>query len=148
MTNETNTPIDIDSLLDGTLDDLADTPEFALYPIGAHKCTIHWDLKAKIGEKTMTKLLCKGIATVEKANAEDADISAGQETTILFDLKNEYGQGAFKKVLSGIATKFPGKSNRELIELSEGMEVTGVFGHNYVKKTDKTYQTLEGVIVE
>ena len=35
--------LDIDNLLDGTLDDLADAPEFKPFPLGAHKIVMKWE---------------------------------------------------------------------------------------------------------
>jgi hypothetical protein len=134
-----------EDLLDATVDDLADIPEFSLYPPGVHLFVMNWDLAKKIGDKTMIQLSCKGISTVEKADEKDPDITPGQETNILFDLKSEWGQGAFKKVMAGLAEKFGPMSNRALCEASNGSEARGLFNHNYVKKTDKTYQTLESV---
>ena len=43
MTNETNqADFNLDALLDGTLDDLADVPGFETFNPGAHKVTINW----------------------------------------------------------------------------------------------------------
>ena len=45
-----NTQVSIDSILDSTLDDLADMPEFKPFPAGAHKCTFDFEAKTINGK--------------------------------------------------------------------------------------------------
>ena len=37
----------MDSLLEGTLDDLAQVPDFVAYPPGSHKVIINWEMPTK-----------------------------------------------------------------------------------------------------
>lgn len=121
--------VDIDALLDGTLDDLADVPEFKNYPAGVHKVKISWDLAKEVsdgkgGKKKVVGLNMTGIETVElPAGSEDAPITEGQVANVMFDLKNEYGQGQFKEIMKSLAAHYGAKSNRELAKESEGAEV-------------------------
>lgn len=124
----------IDSLLDSTLDDLADLPEFLQAPTGAHRAIIEsFDLK-KIGEREMVELKFKAIETVELGNpTEDQPMTPGAEYSVVFNLENEYGQGNFKEVMKALTPSVGGGSNREVMANSKGTEVLTVM----VRKEDK-----------
>ena len=153
--------LDIDNLLDGTLDDLADAPEFKPYPLGAHKIVMKWetkqlDDKKMAGKKnTMVSLKMKALETVETPAGSDEVCSPGQEENIGFFLVHhsspkamEIGQGAFKEIMKSLAAHYGAKSNRELMADSEGAEALVTTGHR-TDKTDKTkkYTTLEKLMI-
>jgi hypothetical protein len=160
MTNE-NLNLDIDSLLDGTLDDLADAPEFKPFPIGAHKIVMKWetkqlDDKKMAGKKnTIVTLQMKALETVETPAGSDEVCSPGQEENIGFFLVHhsspkamEIGQGAFKEIMKSLAAHYGAKSNRELMADSQGAEALVTTGLR-ADKTDKTkkYTTLEKLMI-
>jgi hypothetical protein len=160
MTNE-NLNLDIDSLLDGTLDDLADAPEFKPFPIGAHKIVMKWetkqldDSKEKGKKNTIVTLKMKAIETVETPAGSDEVCSPGQEENIGFFLVHhsspkamEIGQGAFKEIMKSLAAHYGAKSNRELMADSEGAEALVTTGLR-ADKTDKTkkYTKLEKLMI-
>ena len=132
-----NADFNIDDILDGTLDDLADLPEFKSYPPGVHKCIlVNFEFDKE--KKNVVYMNLKGIETVElPSGSEDAPISEGQETRSRYDLANEYGQGAFKKILASLATHYGAKPNRLLMEEAAGAEVLVVTSMKQDKK-DKT----------
>ena len=160
MTNE-NMNLDIDSLLDGTLDDLADAPEFKPFPIGAHRIVMKWetkqlDDKQQSGKKnTLVSLKMKALETVETPAGSDEVCSPGQEENIGFFLVHhsspkamEIGQGAFKEVMKSLAAHYGAKSNRELMAESEGAEALVTTGHRKDKNDkDKKYTTLEKLLI-
>ncbi len=156
-----NLNLDIDALLDGTLDDLADAPEFKPYPVGAHKVVIKWenkqlDDKKMAGKKnTLVTLKMQAIETVETAAGSDEVCSPGQEENIGFFLVHhsspkamEIGQGAFKEIMKSLAAHYGAKSNRELMADSEGAEVLVTTGLRKDKNdAAKKYTTLEKLMV-
>lgn len=111
----------IDSLLDGTLDDLADVPEFKPFPAGAHKVIINITQK-QIGTHPAFEVGMKAIETLELANASDEPLAAGATTNVAYMMDNELGQGNFKKLLAAFAEHFGAKSNRELIADAQNCE--------------------------
>lgn len=141
--------ISVDDLLDGTLDDLADLPEFGIYPVGAHKVKLHWDLNKEINKVKYVSLEFTGIETVElPAGSEASPISKDQKANTLFDLKNEWGQGAFKAVMASLAAHYGSKSNRELCKESEGAEALITVKHRKDKKdTTKVYMQLDTLAI-
>ena len=159
MTESTN--FDIDSLLDGTLDDLADMPEYKPFPAGAHLATImKWEQKTMPDKKDASKtnvimnVRLAAKETVEPAVADEV-VSPGQETEYGFFLIHhsapkamEMGQGQFKEIMKSLAGHFGAKSNRELIADSTGADVLIVTGFR-ADKTDKTkkYSQLENLKV-
>lgn len=134
----TSTQIDINSILDGTLDDLADLPEFKPFPAGTHRVSIRWEQKV-INKHPGFELKMKAIETMELANASDAPLEAGTETGVLFLLDNEIGQGNFKKMLSSLASHYGAKPNRALIEESQNAEVLVITKQRQNKDKTQTY---------
>lgn len=160
MTTE-NLNLDIDSLLDGTLDDLADAPEFKPYPLGVHKVVINWetkqldDNKDKSKKNTIVTLKMKALETIETPAGSEEVCSPGQEENIGFFLVHhsspkamENSQGAFKEIMKSLAAHYGAKSNRELMAESAGAEVLVTTGLRK-DKTDasKKYTKLEKLMV-
>lgn len=115
-----------DALLDANLDDLADLPEFASFPAGVHRATLDIT-KKEINNKPMMEIKLTGIETVELSKPEeDKPITAGQVSSALFDLTNEFAQGNFKKLISPLAAALGVTSIREIIEQATGTEVEAV----------------------
>jgi len=118
----------IDSLLDATLDDLADIPEFKPFPIGAHSVKIAFDYK-EVNGTAAVELALTAVATVELATPTDTPITAGDTTNVLFLLKkkdgsdNELAQGQLKELLKPLAAHFGTTSPRATMAAANGAEV-------------------------
>lgn len=111
MSNEIN----MDSLLDGTLDDLADMPEFKPYPAGTHDAVMTIEQKM-INNRPSFIVHLKAVETVELANPqEDTPLEKDASTDVSYMMDNEMGQGGFKELLKAAAEKFGSKNNRDLI---------------------------------
>ena len=148
MNNPTPAAFDIDSLLDGTLDDLADAPEFRPFPVGSYLLSVH--LEADKNVKSIYYARLKVEETIELANPEEVPMEKGGETSVRMDLTNEYGQGDFKKIMSAIAAKFGAAPNRALLEqvtLPNNVIFAAVIGQQVNKKNDKVYNTIVEVTV-
>lgn len=137
---------DINSLLDGTIDDLADLPEFKPFPAGTHIVTL------KIIDKTAQKdrvnnhpgfeIKMKAVETLELANSDDTPLTPGAEAGVLYLLDNPIGQGSFKKLLASAAEHFGAKSNRELIQDLQGATVVVVTRTRQNKEKTQTYTDI------
>lgn len=142
MSNE-NLIQDLDALLDGTLDDLADAPEFAPFPPGVHRVTMKWERKKIDDAREGYAINFKAIETVEAQDPEKV-VSAGQTDGTMFFLKHtnpdvaKRNQGQFKDVLRSLAEHYgTDKKNSELIELSNDAEVLIVTELREEKKEGK-----------
>lgn len=134
--------MNIDSLLDGTLDDLADLPEFRPYPAGTHRVNIKFEQKV-VNKHPGFEMKMKAIETIElPAGSSEEPLAAGAETSILFLLDNEIGQGQFKKVLMSLANHYGAKSNRELISDAQGAECLVVTKQRQNKDKTQTYTDI------
>ena len=143
MSNDQN----FDNLLDANLEDLADLPEFTSFPAGVHKCTLSITQKA-INGKPMMEIKLTGIETVELAKPEeDKPINAGQVSSALYDLANEFGQGAFKRLVSPLAAHFGCSSLRDVIENAEGAEVEAVTSYRKSKKDGNEYFEIKKLMI-
>lgn len=122
MNTSNQTSFNLDTLLDGTLDDLADLPEFKPFPAGTHRAIIKMEQKV-VNNHPSIEVSLKAVETIELANTDDEPLVAGAETSVLYMLDNEIAQGAFKKVLASLGEHFGAMSNRELIATAQNAEV-------------------------
>lgn len=158
---ELNQEISMDDLLDGTLDDLSDMPEFKPFPAGAYKLKLNFDSKKKINDMSAIEVKMTCVEAVELNNPEDTPPAPGDTTNVLFIMKkkddngkvvrNELAEGQFKELMKGLAPAFPtAKSTREMMEMAEGFEVLGVTSIRENKKDKnniKRYTSIDSVQV-
>lgn len=136
-----------DALLDANLDDLADLPEFADFPAGVHRATVGIS-KKEINGKPYMEVKLTAIETVELSKPEqDKPVNAGQTSSALYSLDNEFGQGAFKKLIAPLAAHLGVSSIRDLLEQAEGTEVEAVTSFRKNKKTGDEYFEIKKLIV-
>jgi len=137
---------DVNSLLDGTLDDLADMPEFKPFPPGTHAVILtlvdKTSKKDAINGHPAFEVKMKAVETIELANSDDQPLKAGDETSVLYMLDNELGQGSFKNLLKAAAEQFGAKSNRELIGDLQGATVAVVTRQRANKEKTKMYTDI------
>jgi len=139
---------DIDSLLDSTLDDLEDLPEFKPFPPGAHQVSISLELK-KINDKDAVEMTLKGIATLELVEpTKDEPIKEGDETSIVFFLDNEFARGNMKKLLTPIGEALGNSKIRDVIEQTKGLECLAITSLRKNKDdADKPYMNVKEIRV-
>ena len=137
---------DIDAMLDGTLDDLADLPEFKPFPVGTHAVVLtivdKTAPKDRVNNHPGFEVKMKAVETLELANSDDTPLVAGAETSVLYLLDNPIGQGSFKKLLASAAEHFGAKSNRELIADLQGATVVVVTRTRQNKEKTQTYTDI------
>jgi len=137
----------LDSLLEGSIDDLADLPEFAVFPNGVHRVRIKWESK-EVNKHPALELKMTAIETVELANAgEDKPLVAGTESSVLYMLDNEFGQGKMKEIMKTLSASTGTKSIKETMEASNGMEVQVVTKVRQNKDKTQSYTDVTKVIV-
>lgn len=142
-----NTQTNLDDILDGTLDDLADAPEFKNFPNGAHVVTIKFERKEINGKKAVQANMV-GISTEELSDPKaDVPITKGDEASVLFMLDNEYGQGDLKKTLAPFAEVHGNMKLGELMEAANGSEVLVVTTQRANKDKTKLYMSISSLKV-
>jgi hypothetical protein len=129
----------MDSLLDSTLDDLADLPEFKVFPPGAHKVTIVSMEPKKIGEHPAWEVRFKLVEHMELTNPEEQPMLAGSECSVSYMMDNEFGQGAFKDLCKPLAANTGIGSMRDLKDAVKGTEVMIVTKQRQNKDKTATY---------
>lgn len=139
--------LDLDSILDSSIDDLADLPEFAVFPNGVHRVIIDWESKT-VNDHACIELKLKAIETVELANpAADTPLVAGTESSVLFMLDNEFGQGNFKTLAKQLGAALGLSKIGEVVEASKGMEVQVVCKVRQNKEKTQSYTGVTKIIV-
>ncbi len=114
----------LESLLDATLDDLADLPEFKPFPAGAHRVTIILESK-EVNKKPCVEMKMRAIETVDLAEPQsetNVPLVAGTESGVLFVLDNDIGQGKFKEIMKVLAAKFGTSKVRDTMESAKNAE--------------------------
>ncbi len=135
------TDFNMDAMLDGVLDDLADAPEFRPFPAGTHKVTITI-LQKKIGTHPAFEVGMKAIETIELSNSEDTPLTAGATSSTAYMMDMEIGQGNFKKILASLANHYGAKSNRDLIADAQNAEVLVVTKVRQNKEKTQSYTDI------
>ena len=126
----------MDSLLEGTLDDLAQVPDFVAYPPGSHKVIINWEMPTK-ERPTTIGLKLSAIETLELNDASHTPLVPGSMTTISFKMDNEFGQSNYRKVITSLSAHFGAGTNREIMEKSAGAECLVITTSKTGKKTEQ-----------
>ena len=128
----------LDSLLDISLDDLADLPEFKVFPAGAHRCSMSLESKDINGHPSV-ELKLRLLETVELASATDVAPEAGTESSVAYMLDNEFGQGKFKEILKPLGAHFGLNKFGEIQEAAKDCEVLVVTKTRQNKDKTQTY---------
>lgn len=115
--------MDVSSLLDSNLDDLADLPEFVVPPAGAYNATIISYEEKKIGEHPAVEMKFRLNETLELSNPTDAPVKQGTECGVSFMLDNEFGVGGLKAVLAPLKAALGTNSVRETLEACKGANI-------------------------
>ena len=120
--------MNLDNILDMTLEDLNDMPSITPFPNGAHKVKLGFKIDDK---KVAVQMTMTYIEALELADPTSVSPAPEDKNTIFFNLKkkdgtaNDYAQGALKEVLKVLAPVFPGNT-RETLTAAEGVEVAVV----------------------
>lgn len=111
----------LDNLLDATLDDLEDLPEFTPFKPGAHKVMASFEEKT-INDKQAVELSFKLIETLELADSQDEKDAPGHTSSIAFLLDNEYGRGNLKKCSVPFGEALGLQTIRQIVEEVKDVE--------------------------
>lgn len=136
----------LNSMLDSTLDDLADLPEFKIYPNGTHRVTISFEEKDVNGHPSV-ELKMAAIGTEELSNPSDTPLSAGEVGSVLYMLDNEFGQGGLKKILQVLGKHFGLGNLREIMEASAGLECLVTTKQRQNKEKTQSYLSIYSIEV-
>ena len=138
--------INLDSILDSSIDDLADLPEFQVYPNGSHKVIVSFESK-EVNKHPCVEMKMKAVETIELANpASDTPLEPGTESSVLFMLDNEFGQGKFKTIMKTFAEATGTQKIYEAMEAAQGMEVTVICKVRQNKDKTQSYTDVTKVI--
>jgi hypothetical protein len=144
MTEQT-VNMDMDALLDGTLEDLADAPAWEDYPPGAHLVEVTKIERFMVqndATKQGMKFHFKAKQTLEATDPEKV-VSPDQVATLSFFLVHpsetavKQGQGQFKEIMAVAAAQYGAAKNSELCEKLVGSEVILVTDLRPEKKDGK-----------
>jgi hypothetical protein len=123
MSNAQTSTIDLSSL-SFSIDDLADTPEFRIFPAGTHTVQLRLEAKNSKAGQPMIVWKMTAIRSEELADESQKPLADGESNTVYFSLGNKYGAGDLKKAITPIARHFGTSTLLELIGLING-EVQG-----------------------
>ena len=152
MTETTEKQLSVDDILDQTLDDLADLPEWKPYPAGIHKVTMTFESGKSASGDPQIKAKLVAIETIELANDKaDTLLEKGAETQVLYTLNNEFGQGAFKKLLAIFKEHLgmpDGVKNGAIMKAAQGMECIVITTIQENKQKTQKFTKIQEVAFE
>lgn len=132
----------LNALLDAQLDDLADAPEFGVFPPGTHRVILEIESK-EVNDKPCFEIKLTAVETEELANPEqDSPVKQGDQSSVLFFMDKDLGQGQFKKAAKMIAEITGTTSIRDTVEAAKGLEVSATVKTRQNKEKTATYQQL------
>lgn len=150
MTNETE--FDLSSILDGTLDALADAPTYEPFHPGSHRALLKFEgYKGKTIVINKMPFIAAKFTLVETVELNDSSLTPqvpGSTSDAMFNMANEYGQGDLKNVLAPLAAHFNTPNNRATMEAAEGAEVLIITDVRVDSKNkDKKYLQIKEISV-
>ena len=123
MTNANNSALDA---LNFNVDDLADTPEFRLFPAGTHRVALGLEVRnSKTSGKPMVVWKMTAGETIELQDASAAPLRAKESNTVYFSLANEYGMGALKSAIKPICDALGMPNMKDVIATVMAAETEG-----------------------
>ncbi len=142
---------EMDDLLDGTLDDLADLPAFEPYPVGSHKVMATFEQKEDgINGHPAIELKFKYEECLELANEEDKTPDQGALSGTIFMMDNQFGVGNFKKLAKPFQEALGFTTLREIIDGVKDVECAIMTSIRTDKKDPddiKYYLNVKDIIV-
>lgn len=139
---------DMNDLMDMTLDDLEDLPEFAVFPAGAHRALVTLE-KKDVGSKPAIEMSMKLVEHLELANpAADEPLPEGSVSNTLFFLDNEFGRGKLKKICAVLGASLGTGNIGEIIEQTVDLDCAVITAVQVDKKDpDKKYCNVKELTV-
>lgn len=158
MTTLNDATVSTLSLLDASLDDMMDMPEWKNFPPGAYvvKPSIKQETKKNTKTNAMETHITVGaklISVKELADPNSVAPEVGSEAQVRYTWENEYGQGGLKNLLKPVAAATGLKKVPELLEAINTADslifVMGIRkGKAEAGKDTPEYQTFTDLIVE
>lgn len=127
----------IEDMMDMSLDDLKDLPAFEIPPKGHYKLAVSLQWK-EVNEKRCIEAGFVVLETLELANANDAPCATGTKFSTLFQLSNEFGEGAFKELMKPMKDSLglAGKKLSAIVETVQDITIHATVKHRQ-DKNDK-----------
>lgn len=139
--------MDLSSLLDISLDQLADLPEFKQYSPGAHRVKTVFKAK-EVNKHPAVEIKFTLVETCELVDPASAACEPGTECSVVYLLDNEFGQGNFKSFMAPICAHFGENNLSKAVEAAQGMELVIVTDLRKDKNDpNKQYLTVVSVVV-
>lgn len=142
----TDTSMNLNDLLNGSLDDLPDMPAFVTWPAGAYRCLVSCELK-EIADKPVVEAKYTLKEVLEMASPDAVVPVLGSTNSEAFFLDNDLGIGKMKEFLKPFAKQFDEANVQALIDLIKNIEVDVVNKPRQDKK-DKDRSYFGSVAIE
>ena len=141
----------LDNILDASLEELADLPEFKPFAPGVHEVSIELTPKT-IGTHPSVELMMTMVKTIEMADPAQEVPAPGATASVAFMLDIDIGQGKFKEMLKPIAehlgiTISEKGAIRTVIEKSKGMICKVVTNVRAGKEEGQVFMNVKSLAV-
>ncbi len=120
---------DITDILDATLDDLADLPEWKPYPAGVHLVLLSTKQGSSAQKNPLVVVTLKLKEVIELKDPTEPVPAPGTECSVTYTLNQEIGQGKLKNLMAKL------------------IEITGTNPRTPLRQLIKEFQNIECVVV-
>lgn len=137
----------IEDLMDLSLDDLKDLPPFEVPPVGHYKLRLSLAWK-EVNDKQCIEAQFEVVETLELTDTSAQPCAAGTKFSTLFQLANEFGQGAFKELVKPLmeGLGLGGKKVSEIVKEVQNVEIAATVKHRKDKNDkEKVYANVVNV---
>lgn len=120
MTDLNNASVSTLDLLDATLDDMKDLPQWITFPAGVYKVKPSVKMEKKKVKNEEVTVITVGATLLEVReinNKEEVAPEIGAVTSVAYNWENEYGQGGLKNLLKPIGAATGAAKVTDLLEL-------------------------------
>lgn len=133
--NESKDLSDIDSIMDSTIDDLADYVPFEPFPLGSYKCQLSYEADT-IGEKELPaiRITFTLLEVIEMVKPGSVAPEEGRKVSIVYIMvkkdgdPNAMGQGQLKEqILTPLKEVYGGDKISEILGAADGSSVICTF---------------------
>ena len=138
--------MDMNALLDGTLDSLPDLKGFSVFPSGAYRVSLPAGLTEKaIGEHPAVEMLMELKEVLELTNPGEVAPAVGDQCSTAYMLDNDTGLGFFKEIMKVIVPASGAANLRSAMEACKGMEFVVVLAKTHDDKKDRDYCNVKKI---
>jgi hypothetical protein len=132
---------EFDSILNTSIDEIDDLPDYANFPDGTHNALLTLEKKQMQDEPRMV-LNLKYVSSITLVSLEEEAPKAGTIASTIYDVTHPLGGPAFKKAIGNVLTAMEIKNFGEALKQIQDIPVVVTTKISTTKKAGETYKRM------